>query len=164
MDNNNEGVNYKFTPNRYNLTVSRIENEIKVVDWDRLKAYTYADGMFAPVNRWRSYECGCEGSESTIHFQTRDESTIHFPMRDGFIQGKVSFGKATRFREQEVKCRFWQENGRIGWKFEKFYEGAVDFQSTTERGLRDAEMRCQSNMLRFLNLMLDEGIITLWVD
>lgn len=149
MDNNNEGVNYKFTPNRYNLTVSRIENEIKVVDWDRLKAYTYADGMFSPVNRWRSCEIGSEPPGSSP---------------DGFIQGKVSFGKATRFREQEVKCRFWQENGRIGWKFEKFYEGAVDFQSTTERGLRDAEMRCQSNMLRFLNLMLDEGIITLWVD
>lgn len=129
--------------NKYGLTVNRIENEIKVVDWDRLKAYTYADGMFPPVNRWRSYECGCE-----------DISKIYEPSPDLFVQGKISFGKATRFREQEVKCRFWQENGRIGWKFEKFYEG----------GLRDAEMQCQSNMLRFLNLMLDEGIITLWVD
>lgn len=117
--------------NKYDLTISKIQN-LKIRDWDRLKAYTSRDLSFLPSFRnYRSYEDGCQLDN-------------HQPT-DMFVQFKISFCK----NESKIIVKFWKANGRQKWQFENFYECE----------LKSEEINCQNNAIRYLNHLIDEGIL-----
>ena len=118
--------------NKYNITPKKIK-KLMVLDWDRLKKETW-------FNRAMSKPCWChiEGSNhpnSKNKYEDDDEFWIGF------------------YEDGRVDCNFSAYEGMCSYQFEEFYK------------IQDIEckydMYVQVNAIKYLNMLLDEGIVYL---
>ena len=119
-------------PNKYKLTPDSIRKLI-IRDWDKLKTKTWLNEAMKATGTWW---CHLEGSQSDEDKKYNDE--------DEFWIG---------FREENntIDYHFSSYGGMCGYVFDEFYK------------LEDIEnrydMNVQVNVIKWLNMMIDEGIL-----
>ena len=126
-------IDYKLideVPNKYNLTPKDIK-KLHILNWEKLKKKTWENKAMLNGTWW----CYLEGCHKTNQsYNDEDEFWIGFREEDG-----------------KIKCRFSSYGGMCGYEFKKFYD------------IRDIEnewdMQVQVNALRYLNELIDEGIL-----
>ena len=120
----------KKYPNKYNLTPKNIKT-VKVLDWDRLKEYTWQNtAMNSPC--WCHLE-GCQ--KKGQRFNDEIEFWIGF-----YENGKVG-------------CHFTTYDGICSYNFTKFY---------SKKSIKTSyHMQMQVNTIKYLNMLIDEKIISL---
>lgn len=123
----------QLVPNKYNLKTSDISKLI-VKDWDGLKKKKLYYNAAMTDGRWY---CHLEGSqEENQRYNDEDEFWIGFDESSG-----------------KVAYHFSAFSGMCGYKFKKFYDI-----KTIENKF---DLNVQKNALRFVNMLLDEGICSL---
>ena len=119
-------------PNKYNLTPQNIK-KLKILDWDKLKKYTWYNPAMKKTGEWY---CRLIGSDGGGCFGgNEDEFWIGF-----------------RKKDNKIDCHFTSYEGMCGYKFEKFY----DIESIENKW----DMNVQVNTIKFLNMLIDEGILS----
>lgn len=118
-------------PNKYGFTPKNIKT-VKVLDWERLKKLTWFNEALIKRGHWWCHLEGCnpEGQK----YCDDDEFWIGFSE-----EGKVDFW----FSAMEGMCSY---------KFDKFYD-AHEIENKYD-------MHVQANAIRYLNKLVDEGIIS----
>lgn len=118
-------------PNKYNLYPKDIR-KFKVLNWDKLKEKTWLNNA---MNNGPWY-CHLEGSQGKNEkYNDEDEFWIGFNESTG-----------------EVKYHFSSYEGMCHYNFTSFY---------SSRSIQNKyDMNVQVNTLRFLNMLLDEHIIS----
>lgn len=122
----------KTYPNKYNLTPKNIK-KLVIKDWDRLKEKTWKNNAMKKTGTWW---CHLEGSQPVGHkYQDDDEFWIGFREEDG-----------------KIDCHFscWEGMGK--YQFDEFYKA--------EEIETKYDMQVQINTIRWLNAMIDEGILS----
>ena len=122
----------KKYPNKYNLTPKNIKT-IKVLDWDRLKKKTWFNDAIYHSNKKKVW-CHLEGCSITNKYEDEDEFWIGFD-EDG-----------------SVDCNFSCYEGMCHYNFKKFYD-IMEIENKYDMGV-------QVNAIRWLNMMIDDGIIS----
>ena len=118
-------------PNKYNLTVKKIR-QLKVLDWDKLKENTWENHA---MNNGPWY-CHLEGSNIDGKYDDNSEFWIGF-----------------RESDDKVRCNFTAYEGMCNYNFNAFY-----YPKTI---CNKFEMNVQVNTIRWLNKMIDEGVLGL---
>jgi hypothetical protein len=116
-------------PNKYNLTPKNIK-KLKIADWDRLKKETWHNNAMLTGNWW----CHLEGCSLTNYYDDESEFWI------GFNEDN-----------NKVDCSFTAYGGMCSYDFDQFYN-ASDIEN-------NFDMNVQVNAIRWLNRMIDEGIL-----
>lgn len=116
-------------PNKYKLTVNRISH-LKILDWDKLKKNTRENHT---MNNGPWY-CHCEGCNIGGKYNDEDEFWIGF-----------------RESDNKIRCYFTAYGGMTGYKFDAFY-----YPKDIENRF---DMNVQVNAIRWLNKMIDEGVL-----
>jgi hypothetical protein len=116
-------------PNKYNLTPKSIK-KLKILDWDRLKKKTWHNNAMLSGNWW----CHLEGSNLKGNYDDEDEFWIGF----NEINNKID-------------CHFTSYGGMCHYSFNEFYK-ACDIENKYD-------MHVQVNAIRWLNEMIDDGIL-----
>jgi len=127
-------IDYKLIKkyqNKYNLTPKSIK-ELKILDWDKLKKRTWHNNAMLSGNWW----CHLEGCSLNGSYCDESEFWIGFNEDNG-----------------KIDCDFTCFGGMCGYKFDKFYDP-----SDIENYL---DMNVQVNTIRWLNEMIDDGILGL---
>lgn len=129
----------KKYPNKYNLTPKNIKT-IKVLDWDRLKEYT-SDY----TKRHNQFCCHLEGCEREGQpFNNKNEFWIGF-----FVDGEVVCYFTTLFTDF---CKNNYFSYSDYYNFEKFY---------SIKSIKNPyDMQVQVNAIKYLNMLIDEKIIS----
>lgn len=123
----------KAVPNKYNINPKDIR-KLKVLDWDKLKKKTWYNEVKKDTGEWY---CHLEGSNGGgFYDDDEDEFWIGF----NYKNGKVDY----HFTSREGMCHY---------RFDKFYEA--------ESIENKWDMNVQVNAMRYLNMLLDEGIVEL---
>ena len=119
----------KKYPNRYNIQPKDIKN-LKILDWDRLKEHTwYNKAMW-----FGSWWCHIEGANLSGPYDDEDEFWIGFNEKNN----KISY-------------HFESHCGSFSYTFKRFYDSKT---------IHDKyDMNMQANTIRWLNKMIDEGIL-----
>lgn len=118
-------------PNKYNLTPKSIK-KLVVADWDALKKKTWHNDAMKKTGEWW---CHLEGSHKQGEgYDDSDEFWIGFRENDG-----------------KVDCHFSCYEGMCHYLFNAFYKP-----SEIENKY---DMQVQVNALRWLNKMIDDGIL-----
>lgn len=132
----------KKYPNKYNLTPKNIKT-VKVLDWDRLKEYTsdYTKGH----NQFCCHLEGCEKEGQP--FNNKNEFWIGF-----FVDGEVACYFTTLFaifhKKNESPYSLYSDY----YNFEKFY---------SIKSIKNPyDMQVQVNAIKYLNMLIDEKIIS----
>lgn len=120
----------KKYPNKYNLTPANIKNLI-IVDWERLKKKTWHNEA---MKRTGSWWCHLEGCQSEGTYDEFSEFWIGFKEEDNTID-----------------CNFSTEEGMCKYVFDTFYK-LVDIENIYD-------MQVQVNAIKWLNEMIDSGIL-----
>ena len=132
----NKYIDFKLinaVPNKYNINPKDIR-KLKVLDWDKLKKYTWYNEAMKKTGEWY---CHLEGSNGGgFYGDDEDEFWIGFNKKNG----KVDY----HFTSGECMCHY---------RFDKFY----DAKSIENKW----DMNVQVNAMRYLNMLLDEGIVEL---
>ena len=123
----------KRFPNKYNITPDSIK-KFKVLDWPCLKKHCGRNEAI-PNGTWYCRLVGCQDVEEK-HHNDFDEFWIGFREEDG-----------------KVDYSFTSYDGMCGYSFDKFYD-SQDIENKWD-------MNVQVNTIRFLNMLLDEGIVEL---
>lgn len=119
-------------PNKYNLKPKDIK-KLKILDWGRLKERTFFNQAMLSGTWW----CHLEGCQKPCRkYDDEDEFWIGFNEDNN----KVDF-------------HFSSYGGMCGYKFKKFYDGN-DIEN-------EYDMLVQVNTIKWLNDMIDEGILGL---
>lgn len=119
-------------PNKYNLRPKDIK-KLKILDWRRLKKKTWHNEAMLSGNWW----CHLEGCHSIGEkFDDMDEFWI------GFNEDN-----------NKIDYHFTSYEGMCGYEFKKFY-CSNDIENKWD-------MWVQVNAIRWLNMMIDEGILGL---
>jgi hypothetical protein len=117
-------------PNKYNLTPENIKN-LKILDWKKLKKKTWFNKAMKDSGNWW---CHLEGCNYGGKYDDEDEFWI------GFNEDN-----------NKIDCRWTSYGGMCHYIFNEFYN------------IRDIEnkfdMNVQANSLRWLNKMIEEGIL-----
>lgn len=121
----------KKYPNKYNLTPKSIK-ALKILDWDKLKKSTWHNNAMLSGNWW----CHLEGCSLNGNYCDESEFWIGFNEDNG-----------------KIDCDFTCFGGMCYYKFDKFYDP-----SDIENYL---DMNVQVNTIRWLNEMIDDGILGL---
>lgn len=116
-------------PNKYNLTPKNIKN-LKILDWEKLKKETWHNEAMSDGNWW----CHLEGCNLTGKYDDEDEFWIGFNKDNN-----------------EIDCDFTAFGGMCGYYFDEFYN-INDIENKYD-------MNMQANVIRWLNEMIDEGIL-----
>ena len=118
-------------PNKYNLTPKSIK-KLVVADWDALKKKTWHNEAMKDTGEWW---CHLEGSHKQGEgYDDSDEFWIGF-----------------RENDDKVDCNFSCYEGMCKYLFNTFYD---------PREIENVwDMRVQVNTLKWLNEMLDAGIL-----
>lgn len=129
----------KKYPNKYNLTPKNIKT-IKVLDWDRLKEhtsdYTKRDNPFC---------CHTEGCQKEKQpYNNKNEFWIGF-----FVDGEVAYYFTTLFTDF---CKNNYFSYGDYYNFEKFY--------SIKSIENPDDMQVQVNAIKYLNMLIDEKIIS----
>lgn len=130
----------KKYPNKYNLTPKNIKT-IKVLDWDRLKEHTwYNEATDNPP-----YSCHLEGCQKEGQpYNNKNEFWIEF-----FADGEVYYYFTTLFTDFcKYNCFSWKDY----YNFEKFY--------SIKSIENPYNMQVQVNAIKYLNMLIDEKIIS----
>lgn len=118
-------------PNKYNLTPKNIK-KLKILDWVRLKEKTWHNNAMLSGNWW----CHLEGCNNGGAY-------------DDFVEFWIGFNED----DDRVKCHFTSDGGMCGYNFTKFY---------SSKSIENKyDMQMQVNTIRWLNMMIDEGILGL---
>ena len=120
----------KKYPNKYNLTPQNIK-QLKILNWEKLKKYTWYNSAMIDTGEWY---CHLEGSNGGGVYEDEDEFWIGFNKDN-----------------DEINCRFYSYEGMCSYNFEEFYDT-----STIENRW---DMNVQVNAIKYLNMLLDEGIL-----
>lgn len=132
----NKYIDFKLTkavPNKYNIKPKDIK-KLKVLDWEKLKKITrYNDAM----NKTGKWYCHLEGSNGGgLYGDDEDEFWIGFNENDG-----------------KVRYDFSSREGMCHYIFDEFYKAD---------GIENKwDLNVQINAMRYLNMLLDEGIVDL---
>lgn len=120
-------------PNKYNLRPSDI-NKLKVLDWDRLKEICWYNTAMKKSGDWWCHLEGC--NVPNTRYDDFDEFWIGFDEKNN-----------------RVRYNFSANEGMCSYKFTEFY---------SSRSIESKyDMNVQVNAMRFLNMLLDEKIVTL---
>lgn len=122
----------KKYPNKYDLTPQNIM-QLKILDWERLKKYTWYNQAMKDTGEWY---CHLEGSNVGGSYNDMDEFWIGFNKKN-----------------DKIDCNFSCFEGMCSYNFEKFYDA-----STIENKW---DMNVQVNAIKYLNMLIDEGILGL---
>lgn len=131
----------KKYPNKYNLTPKNIKT-VKVLDWDRLKEHTYTlyDKAMDSLC-WCHFE-GCQNEGQP--YDNKNEFWIGF-----FADGEVDYYFTTLFTDFcKYNCFFYRDY----YNFEKFY--------SIKSIENPYNMQAQANAIKYLNMLIDEKIIS----
>lgn len=123
----------KLFPNKYNLTLDNV-TQLKVLDWKRLEDYTYYN---TAIYLDDGIECRChtEGCNPPgTKYDEEDEFWIGF------------------YKDNTIKCKFYCYEGMCSYKFPEFYKA--------EHIENVYDMQVQVNFIRYMNKLIDEGIIS----
>lgn len=122
----------KEYPNKYNLTPKDIK-KLKIVDWKRLKKRTWHNKAMLSGNWWCHLEgCNLKGER----YDDENEFWI------GFNEDN-----------NKVDYSFSAYGGMCRYQFEKFYQ-ASEIENKFDMGV-------QVNAIKWLNQMIDDGILSL---
>ena len=130
-------IDYALTkkyPNKYHLAPKSIK-KLRILDWDRLKRKTWHNTAMSDTGTWW---CHLEGSQipSNIVYDDGDEFWIGFNEDNG-----------------EINYSFTCYEGMCGYTFKEFYSiKEID---------NWHDMYVQVNAIKWLNMMIDEGILGL---
>lgn len=132
----NKYINFeliKAVPNKYNIKPKDIK-KLKVLDWEKLKKVTrYNDAM----NKTGKWYCHLEGSNGGgLYGDDEDEFWIGFNKTNG-----------------KVRYSFSSREGMCHYNFDEFYN-ADSIENKWD-------LNVQINAMRYLNMLLDEGIVVL---
>lgn len=116
-------------PNKYNLTPKNIK-KLKILDWGRLKEKTWHNNAMLSGNWW----CHLEGCNAGGQYDDETEFWI------GFNEDN-----------NKVDCHFSTYGGMCHYNFKNFYD-SKDIENKYD-------MQMQVNTIRWLNMMIDEGIL-----
>ena len=119
----------KKYPNKYNLTPKKIK-KLKIIDWEKLKKKTWHNNAMLSGNWW----CHLEGSNISSKYDDESEFWI------GFNEDN-----------DKIDCNFTSYGGMCGYKFKEFYS-SEDIED-------DYDMNVQVNAIKWLNMMIDCGIL-----
>ena len=117
-------------PNKYNIQPKDIKN-LKILDWNKLKKKTWFNHAMLSGSWW----CHLEG--------------CHKPGEkyDDFDEFWIGFNEDNN----TIDCHFYSNDGICGYDFKQFYD---------VRYIENQyDMWLQVNTIRWLNMMIDEGII-----
>ncbi len=117
-------------PNKYNLKVKDIP-KLKILDWGRLKKKTWFNKAMLSGTWWCHLE-GCNTEDQP--YDDEDEFWI------GFNEDN-----------DKIACHFTSYGGMCGYNFSVFYR-SKDIENKYD-------MMVQVNTIRWLNMMIDEGIL-----
>lgn len=129
-------IDFKLTeqyPNKYNLTIESIKNLV-ITDWEKLKEKTWHNEAMKKTGNWWCHLEGC--NKGGQPYNDEDEFWIGF-----------------REDDDKVDCKFTSYEGMCGYTFEKFY--------SSKEIENEYDMQVQVNALRWLNSMIDDGILAL---
>ena len=122
----------KQYPNKYGFTPKNLK-KLKVLDWDRLKKKCWRNkAMNDSKGDWYCHLEG-DGFHSGLFGDDEDEFWIGFR-----TDGKVDY----HFSSREGMCHY---------RFEEFYK--------VEEIENKYDMQIQVNAIKWLNMMIDEGIL-----
>lgn len=119
----------KKYPNKYNLTPKSIK-KLRIADWNRLKKKTWHNNAMLSGNWW----CHLEGCNLNGKYDDEDEFWIGFNKDN-----------------DKIDCSFTAYGGMCSYKFDKFYQ-SLDIENKFD-------MNVQANAIKWLNQMIDEGIL-----
>lgn len=127
------GLTKKY-PNQYNLTPKTI-TKIRILDWDRLKKFTWHNDAMLRGSWWCHLE-GCQMPDSGEKYDDEDEFWIGFNEENN-----------------KIKYSFSCYGGMCGYNIKKFYsEDEIDDRF---------DLYVQVNAIKWLNMMINEGILGL---
>ena len=119
-------------PNKYNLTRNNLKS-LKILDWERLKQKTWLNEAMAKDDK-APWWCHLEGSNGGGWCDDADEFWI-------------GFSESTN----EIAFHFTCYEGMCHYNFNEFYKmSEID---------NEWDMNVQVNTMRWLNMMIDEGIL-----
>lgn len=131
----NRYIDYKLIqkyPNKYNLTPKQIK-ELKILDWDRLKKYTWFNEAMKKTGKWW---CHLEGCNIGGKYDDTDEFWIGFNKENNKI-------------DYSFTC--WEGMG--SYDFNEFYkENEIE---------NKYDLQVQVNTIKYLNMLIDEKILGL---
>ena len=119
----------KQYPNKHNLTPKNIK-KLKILDWDRLKKETWLNKAMTNGTWW----CHLEGCNLSGRYDDEDEFWI------GFNEDNST-----------IDCHFSCYGGMCWYKFDKFYRA--------QEISNQFDMNVQVNTIRWLNKLIDSGIL-----
>lgn len=125
-------LDYSLTkqyPNKYKLTPKSIK-KLKILDWERLKKETWNNCAMRTGTWW----CHLEGCNVGGRYDDEDEFWIGFNEID-----------------DKIDCNFTAFGGMCSYTFDKFYDKA-SIENRFDIGV-------QVNAIRWLNKLIDEGIL-----
>lgn len=120
----------KKHPNKYNLTPKNIK-KLKVLDWERLKKYTWYNEAMKKTGDWW---CHLEGCQLNGKYDDFDEFWIGFDEKNN-----------------RINCHFTAMEGMCNYIFDEFYKGTEN----------KWDLQVQVNAIKYLNMLIDEGILEL---
>ena len=133
---NRKYIDFKLiekVPNKYNIKPEDIK-KLKVLDWNKLKKKTWYNEAMKEAGEWY---CHLEGSNGGgFYGDDEDEFWIGFNKKNG-----------------EVDYHFNAGEGMCRYIFDEFYK-ANEIENKWD-------MNVQVNAMRYLNMLLDEGIVEL---
>ena len=120
-------------PNKYNIKPEDIK-KLKVLDWDRLKKHTWYNEGMKDTGEWYCHIAS--SNDGGLYDDDDDEFWIGFNKKNG-----------------EVDYWFTACESMCWYTFDEFYK--ID-------NIRNKwDMNIQVNAMRYLNMLLDEGIVEL---
>ena len=118
-------------PNKYNLKVKDIKR-LKILDWARLKSETFYNQAMLSGTWW----CKLIGCQDPNSGKYDDENEFWFGVNE---------------QNNKIDYHFSSFGGMCGYEFKKFY----DMKDISNK----YDMNVQVNTIRWLNEMIDEGIL-----
>lgn len=118
-------------PNKYNLHPADI-NKLKVLDWDKLKKICWHNDAMRNTGSWWCHLEGCNAPNSKY---------------DDFSEFWIGFNETTG----KVRYHFTTAEDMCSYSFSAFYSPKSIYNKYN--------MQVQVNAMRFLNMLLDEGIV-----
>ena len=117
-------------PNKYKLTPRNIK-KLMVVDWDKLKKYTWYNEAMKDSGTWWCHLEGCELNGTY----------------DDFNEFWIGFDE----KSKRIECHFSCCEGMCWYTFDEFYK-------ETEN---KCDLQVQVNAIRYLNMLIEEGILAI---
>lgn len=128
-------IDYKLIekfPNKYDFTPKNIKS-VHVLNWDELKKHTWFNEAMKNTGHWWCHLEGCSIADRKDW--------------DDFSEFWIGFSE-----EGKVDYYFSTCEGMCGYVFDKFYD---------INGIENKyDMHVQANAIRYLNMLVDKGIIS----